>query len=109
MQQSLWLRDMRRLLTSDVKAAAIALINVPISERGRTCSYWIDHADWAHKYMKTCGKPHPVWGRGSLLEVVEGRDAMAFNFADVDHCSAMETLLHHLVARKTRAVTEKRN
>ena len=94
---------MRRLLANEVKVAAAVLAQIPEVERKRACLLWIDRADWAHKYMKSHGKPHHTWGNGSLLGAIGGCEVLTFNYSLADHCSAMEMLLHHLVKRKSRA------
>jgi len=101
---------MRRVLSIDVKHAAVALVKLPESERKRMCNLWIHQAEWAHKYMKVNGKPHPVWGNGSLQDAIHIRKIDVFGYGDVEHCSAMEVVLGCLVvnaARKQAANTPK--
>ena len=101
---------MRRVLAIDVKAAAAALVKLPEDERGRMCELWIHQADWAHKYMKVNGKPHAVWGNGSLLDAMHIRDFDVFDFGNPEHCSAMETVLGCLVAHKcVKRINRSRN
>ena len=91
---------MRRVLEVEVKAIAVALTKLSSGERRRMCNLWIHQAHWSHKYMKKHGKPHPVWGNGSLLQAVHIRTLDDFVFSNAEHCSAMETVLNCLAEQK---------
>lgn len=94
---------MRRVLEHDVKAAAVALARIPEPEQPRIFWLWLQQADWAHKVHKRTGKPHPVWGNGSLYQAMHFHGSDPFEFANPDHCSALEYILRALSARKRQS------
>ena len=91
---------MRRLLSYEVKAAAAALTKLPLDERERMCDLWLHQADWAHKIMKTTGKPHAVWGNGSLSQAMHIREFPEFDIQDDDHRGALSVVLACLDKRR---------
>lgn len=91
---------MRRMLEHDVKAAAVALTRIPAGEQRRIFDLWLHQADWAHKITKRTGKPHPVWGNGSLYQAMHFQADEVFDFANALHCSALELILNRLTRRQ---------
>lgn len=57
---------MRRLLLSDVIHLATALAAYETPARGAILDDWIDQTRAAAKYQRRFGRPHRLWGDGSL-------------------------------------------
>ena len=94
---------MRPVLHSDVTTAARALLAVPGSAREGLCARLLREADWADRFTRRLGKPHPFWGNGTLLAAARGHTLMPErSFDDRDYCSAFEMVLAQLLARKDR-------
>ncbi len=92
---------MRPILHSDVTAAARALMAVPASERKGLCLRLLKEADWADRFTRRLGKPHPFWGNGTLLAAARQHPLKPeLTFDDRDYCSAFEMVLAQLLARK---------
>lgn len=58
---------MRRCLMGDILAAASALQPADLLHLQISGARLIAEADAAHRYAKRHGRPHPLWGNGSLM------------------------------------------
>lgn len=58
---------MRRCLIGDIIAAAAALTFADLPQMQVSGARLIAQADAAHRYTKRYGRPHPLWGNGSLM------------------------------------------
>lgn len=58
---------MRRILSTDLIAAAAVLAAAPLTARPRLAREMLAQSHAAHAYFKRFGRPHPFWGDGSLL------------------------------------------
>ena len=56
---------MRRVLIGDLLVAASVI--GAASDPRRTTQTLLAEADAAHRYAKRFGRPHPLWGNGSLM------------------------------------------
>ncbi len=90
---------MRPVLHGDVSAAARALLAVPPAAREDLCARMIREAECAHVFMLRTGRPHPLWGNGSLMAAARRRvlrDEPGFD--DVAYCHCFEMVLQAVVA-----------
>ena len=91
---------MRPVLHSDVTASARALLCIPEQARADFCGRLLRDASWADKFTKRLGKPHPLWGNGTLMAAARAHAlAPEPTFDDTNYCNAMATVLAQLVAR----------
>lgn len=72
---------MRRCLLGDLLAAADHLAALPEAARPAAMVRLMDQAHAAHAYHRRFGRPHPLWGDGSLMARAgaathRGRDAV---------------------------------
>ena len=94
---------MRPVLHSDVIAAARALLAVPVALQESTCTRLLREAEWADRFTRRLGKPHPFWGNGTLLGAARGHKWGAEpTFDDPAYCTAFEVVLSQLAGRKWR-------
>lgn len=89
---------MRPVLHGDISSAARALLVVPQSERVGLCIRMIAEAELADAHTTQTGKPHPVFGNGSLMATARTRMLMDEpSFDDVQYCQCFELVLRHLI------------
>lgn len=92
---------MRRVLFSDVSAAARVLVMVPAASRERLCMHLFEQADWADRFVRRLGRLHPTWGNGTLRDAaMQYRSAPAPGFDNMVFCACFELVLHQLCRRK---------
>jgi len=92
---------MRRVHLGDVIAAARALAHCPAADRPQLADLLIRQADAAHRYMKRMGRPHPMWGNGSLESRAGGLGfAQGLDLGQSAHLAAMAQVASALAARK---------
>ncbi|WP_323764909.1 hypothetical protein [Marinovum sp.] len=99
---------MRPVLHGDVTAAARALLMVPESAREALCHRMIEEADFADRYAKRLGRPHRLWGNGTLMAAARARplaDEPALGEARYCRCleQVFRALLDWRAARQTAA------
>ena len=82
-------------------AAALVAAAAP-DERSGLIRQLLDQADAAHRYAKRFGRPHPIWGNGSLMA-----SALAFGTGAANHGS--EAFLSSLAALAAELAARKRN
>lgn len=58
---------MRTTLLGDVVAAARVLLHISPLEHSDAIDRLLSEAHTAHLYAKRLGRPHPLWGNGSLM------------------------------------------
>ncbi|HBS49659.1 MAG TPA: hypothetical protein DEA05_06030 [Rhodobacteraceae bacterium] len=91
---------MRRLLYGDVSSAARVLLRAAPDQRERLCARMLAEAEAAHRHMDRTGRPHPLWGNGSLMGAARKRALPPEpGFDDLDYCACFETVLAALVRR----------
>ena len=96
---------MRPVMHSDVTAAAWVLLAQPSARWAAQCARLLREADWADRFTRRLGKPHPYWGNGTLLgAAMRHQRAAEPTFDDRRYCSAFEMVLSQLAARKPREV-----
>ena len=94
---------MRPVLHSDVIAAARAVLAAPVALRASTCARLIQEADWADRFTRRLGKPHPLWGNGTLFAAAQRyKRASEPTFDDPAYCSAFEIVMSLLAREKRR-------
>lgn len=94
---------MRPILHGDVIAAARVVLAAPAGLRERTCARLLQEADWADRFTRRLGKPHPFWGNGTLRAAAQGHTCAAEpTFDDLAYCSAFEMVLSQLAGQKRR-------
>ncbi len=92
---------MRPVFYSDVVAAARVVLAVPIARQSETCARLLKEAHWADMFTRRLGRPHPIWGGGTLLEAASRhKKAVEPTFDDVAYCEAFGLVLAQLAARK---------
>lgn len=75
---------MRRCLIGDLLAAADCVAGMAGAERRRHLARLLDEAHAAHRYARRFGRPHPVWGDGSLMaRVLAERPAAELGLLDL--------------------------
>ncbi|SDD76701.1 hypothetical protein [Ruegeria marina] len=88
------------VLHGDVCAAARVLLRTPPTSREALCRRMIVEADVADRHLRRTGRPHPLFGNGSLMSAARKRVlADEPGFDDPDYCLCFETVLRALVAR----------
>lgn len=99
---------MRPILHGDLVAVARVLLALPFEYR-KTCAEVIfDQAHAADKYAKRTGRPHPIWGNGSLLAAVSRHPSSPEPFlSDKHYLSALILVLEQALARKSRDCVSK--
>ena len=94
---------MRPVLHSDVIAAARAVLAAPEALRANICARLLQEADWADRFTRRLGKPHPLWGNGTLLTAAQRyRQVAEPTFDDPAYCSAFEIVVSQLAGQKRR-------
>ena len=90
---------MRRILIGDLLAAASVI--GAAADPCRTTQTLITQADAAHRYTKRFGRPHPLWGNGSLMAraMAEPR-VVAANLSAPATLEALARLCHALRASR---------
>ncbi|MCE8006589.1 hypothetical protein [Aestuariivita sp.] len=85
---------MRRIHYGDVCAAARALMRVETGAQSGLCLRMIRQAQTAEAHRRETGRPHPLWGTGSLMEVARCHPLAAEpGFENPDYCAAMRLVL----------------
>ncbi len=92
---------MRQILLGDVTAAARALVTAPPGDRARLIRLWLDQAHMAHAFHKRIGRPHPLWGNGSLMARALAAGPRAEPLpSDPDYLSALRLVIEALLDRR---------
>ena len=92
---------MRRVLYSDVTAAARAVLSVPPGIRLQACVRMLDQAHCADCYTRRLGRPHPIWGNGTLLGAARAGDmADEPGFDCDDYCRCIALVVQHITDRR---------
>ena len=93
---------MRSLRHADVIAAARVVLGVPEHRRATLCACLLRQADWADRFTRRLGKPHPAWGNGTLLGAASAWPMMAEpTFDDPAYRAAFMLVLTQVDACKT--------
>ncbi len=92
---------MRPVTFNDLTAVATVLLATNEAQRETLCSQIFRRAELADAYTRRLGKPHPVFGRGSLGDVaalfVETRRS---TFKDATYCDCFQLVLTYLQRRR---------
>lgn len=92
---------MRPVLHSDVIAVARVVLAAPAALRESTCAKLLQQAEWADRFTRRLGKPHPFWGNGTLLGAAQGHPKAAEpTFDNPAYCSAFEMVLAQLAEQR---------
>jgi hypothetical protein len=102
---------MRRVLLGDIMAAAVYVAGAPDGRRYARAQALIAQADAAHRYAKRFGRPHPIWGLGTLQALALGQTpslagqnrAAGFDLGDLRILHGLIAVLQALAARKEAA------
>ncbi|MFT6673958.1 MAG: hypothetical protein ACJAVM_000129 [Sulfitobacter sp.] len=79
---------MRRVLWSDVQAAARAVLAVDSPARAAFCGALLRQAAAADRYTRRLKRDHPHWGNGTLLAAARHYPlADERSFDDPDYCA----------------------
>lgn len=93
---------MRTVLMGDIVAAARALLAIRPSARADFMDGLLAEAHAAHQFHKRKGKPHPIWGNGSLMARANICDQHKEPFAgNTDYLLALQVVTAGLLARKS--------
>lgn len=91
---------MRTVLISDIRALAAVLLAVPEAARQTLCRRVVGQAEWSDRYMRRCGRPHPDWGNGTLLDAAARFEQVrGKGFEDSGYCACFEIALAQLRKR----------
>lgn len=90
---------MRTVLPGDLRAAACALLPLPLAARDAALARIVARAEAADRYRKRFGRAHPDWGDGTLAAAA-GRVAAEPFAADPGYLDATLRVLHLLAARR---------
>lgn len=94
---------MRRILSTDLIAAASVLAAAPMANRAALAHDILAQSHAAHAYFKRFGRPHPHWGDGSLLTRALACDHRAPpNLSDAGFLAALAQMTHACAAHKRR-------
>ncbi len=93
---------MRRCLIGDMLAAAVAVADLAAPEQPQAIARLIAEADAAHRHAKRLGRPHPVWGNGSLQARCLGAGSPPFASDDARHLAALAGVAAVLAHRRAR-------
>ena len=96
---------MRRCLPGDLLAAAALVAAAMPDQRLGLIRQILDQADAAHRYTKRFGRPHPIWGNGSLMARARAFSAGAANHGSEAFLSSLAALAAELAARKRKATS----
>ncbi|RUS60440.1 hypothetical protein EGN72_09515 [Pseudorhodobacter sp. E13] len=92
---------MRSILMGDIIAAARALLECPVQERRARAATMIYHARIADKVRKRTGRPHMVWGNGSLMAAARPKPTRPEPFAgDPEYLAAIKLVAEALLQDK---------
>ncbi|MFT5626597.1 MAG: hypothetical protein ACI9PY_001275 [Ascidiaceihabitans sp.] len=93
---------MRPVLHSDLTAAARVLLLEPEIKRSEIVSKMMQEAQYADRYTRRLGKPHPQWGNGTLAAAAQ-KYVMADepSMDSSEYCKCLTLVLGSLVARRT--------
>ncbi|ASM71925.1 MULTISPECIES: hypothetical protein [Roseobacteraceae] len=64
---------MRPVLHTDLRDAARALLARPAQDRLYLCRRMLKEATWAEHHVRRTGRPHPLWGNGTLSDAARKR------------------------------------
>ncbi|MBL4927548.1 DUF7742 family protein [Fuscibacter oryzae] len=95
---------MRRALIGDLLAAARVLSAQPPHLRAGVMDRLIDQAHAAHRYMARFGRPHLLWGDGSLLARALAEPAVANPGGDICDFAALSVAAARLAAFRRRGL-----
>lgn len=98
---------MKRCLPGDLLAAAALVAAAAPGQRLGMIGQLLDQADAAHRYAKRFGRPHPIWGNGSLMARARAGGPRAANLGSEEFLSSLAALAAELAARK-RTITANR-
>lgn len=94
---------MRRILPNDLIAAAAVLAAAPLAARAALARQMLDQSHAAHAYFKRFGRPHQIWGDGSLLTRALAFDHRAApNLSDALFLAALAQMARACAAHKAR-------
>lgn len=80
-------------------AAALVAAAAP-EQRSGLIRQVLDQADAAHRYTKRFGRPHPIWGNGSLMARALAQGSHAAHHGSEAFLSSLAALAAELAARK---------
>lgn len=90
---------MRRVLHSDVVALARSLLAQPVEQRQSLSRRMIRRAELADIWRRRTGKPHPLWGTGTLESAVAGLPKRGEPYLDdADYAACMAEVFSALTA-----------
>lgn len=97
---------MRQILLGDLVSMARAALVLPRADRRQAVRMALEQAHIADKVTKQIGRPHPVWGNGSLQAAVARLPKVAEPFAgDIEYLEAFSDVLAMVIQWKSRCQT----
>jgi hypothetical protein len=95
---------MRQIMIGDIIAVARSVLGQQSADRAGTVQALLDHAHIADKVMKRLGRPHPLWGNGSLLAACAAHPKPPEPFAgDLAYLEAMRDTIAQVMCWKRAA------
>lgn len=100
---------MREVHASDMVAVARFLLSVPPFARDRVCADLLTKTDFADKFTKRLGKPHELWGNGTLMAAVWGQELRPErSFSDREYTACFVTTLDCLARHRAAKACKSR-
>lgn len=94
---------MRRVLEGDVSVVAQVLRGLPPAQRPLRLARLIASAEAADRHRRRTGRPHPLWGTGSLMAAASGMPRGAgLDFEDDEDCRCWVMVLEALIRHRAR-------
>lgn len=94
---------MRQILMGDLISVARAALVLPRADRKQAVLLALEQAHIADKITKQTGRPHAVWGNGSLQAAVARWPKMAEPFAgDIEYLEVFSDVLALVIQWKYR-------
>ena len=95
---------MRRALIGDLLAAARVIAAQPPHLRHQAMDRLIYQAHAAHRYMTRSGRPHRLWGDGSLMARAQAEPGAAAHTPDICDFAALSVAAARLAAFRRRTL-----
>ena len=91
---------MRPILIDDALSASAALMVVPAGHRPWVLCRMLAEADAADRLYRATGRPHPLWGEGSLMAAARRRRRAArLDLEQPETCDVLALVWSLLAAR----------
>lgn len=98
---------MRTTMLGDIIAAARVLLAITPGAYPVAIDRMLAEAHFAHQYFKRLGRPHPLWGNGSLMGRAALMSQMREPFAsDRQYLIALRAVIDGILRRKSEKMRD---